>query len=191
PPLLASGAVLVDDPARRCPVDQAHQGAGALVDVPLAGAHRRVEALVQGLDGGAVAQVVGALLQRAPVALDLLLDVGHVRVRSSGRTAAYPTSHAGGRRTFVAVARAGARAAPPSRPTIARSTAVFAFWTAASRVAGLIREIVAAALFGTRGPINAFVIAFQVPNLLRSLVADSALSAAFVPVFTELEEKGR
>src|SRR5207302_9244925 len=79
----------------------------------------------------------------------------------------------------------------PARPTIARSTAVFAFWTAASRVAGLVREIVAAALFGTRGPINAFVIAFQVPNLLRSLVADSALSAAFVPVFTELEERGR
>ena len=35
------------------------------------------------------------------------------------------------------------------------------------------------------------MIAFQVPNLLRSLVADSALSAAFVPVFTELEEQGR
>ena len=35
------------------------------------------------------------------------------------------------------------------------------------------------------------MIAFQVPNLLRSLVADSALSAAFVPVFTQLEEQGR
>jgi putative peptidoglycan lipid II flippase len=91
----------------------------------------------------------------------------------------------------VAVARAGARSTPPARPTVGRSTAVFAFWTAASRVAGLAREIVAAALFGTRGSINAFVIAFQVPNLLRSLVADSALSAAFVPVFTELEERGR
>lgn len=60
-----------------------------------------------------------------------------------------------------------------------------------SRVAGLAREIAAAALFGTRGPINAFVIAFQAPNVLRSLVADSALSAAFVPVFTELQETGR
>ena len=35
------------------------------------------------------------------------------------------------------------------------------------------------------------MVAFKVPNLLRSLVADSALSAAFVPVFTELEEQGR
>lgn len=60
-----------------------------------------------------------------------------------------------------------------------------------SRVAGLAREILAAALFGTQGSINAFVVAFQVPNLVRSLVADSALSAAFVPVYTKLEEEGR
>ena len=60
-----------------------------------------------------------------------------------------------------------------------------------SRVAGLVREIVSAAIFGTSGAISAFVVAFNVPNLLRSLVADSALSAAFVPVFTELEEAGK
>jgi putative peptidoglycan lipid II flippase len=74
---------------------------------------------------------------------------------------------------------------------LGRSTAVFAFWTGISRVAGLVREIAAAAIFGTSGQISAFVVAFNVPNLLRSLVADSALSAAFVPVFTELEEQGR
>ena len=72
-----------------------------------------------------------------------------------------------------------------------RSTAIFAMWTAVSRVVGLVREIGAAALYGTKGPIAAFVVAFQVPNLLRSLVADAALSAAFVPVFTELDEQGR
>lgn len=72
-----------------------------------------------------------------------------------------------------------------------KSTAIFAAWTAVSRVAGLAREILTAALFGTRGSINAFTFAFQVPNLLRSLVADSALSAAFIPVFTELEERGK
>lgn len=58
-------------------------------------------------------------------------------------------------------------------------------------MAGLVREILAAALFGTVGAINAFVIAFQVPNLLRSLVADSAISAAMVPVYTQLQEEGR
>jgi putative peptidoglycan lipid II flippase len=87
----------------------------------------------------------------------------------------------------VSVDRAAAR--PPR--SLGRSTAIFAMWTGVSRVAGLAREILAAALFGTQGAINAFVIAFQVPNLLRSLVADSALSAAFVPVFTELQEQGR
>jgi putative peptidoglycan lipid II flippase len=74
---------------------------------------------------------------------------------------------------------------------LGRSTALFSFWTAVSRVAGLVREILAAALFGTVGAINAFVIAFQVPNLLRSLVADSAISAAMVPIYTQLQEEGR
>jgi putative peptidoglycan lipid II flippase len=82
------------------------------------------------------------------------------------------------------------RLGKPSRG-IGRSTAIFAFWTGISRIAGLAREILAAAIFGTQGSIAAFVIAFQVPNFLRSLVADSALSAAFLPVFTELEEQGR
>jgi putative peptidoglycan lipid II flippase len=74
---------------------------------------------------------------------------------------------------------------------VARNTAIFSVLTGVSRIAGLVREIVAAGYFGTRGPMSAFTIAFQVPNLLRSLVADAALSAAFVPVFTELLEKGR
>jgi putative peptidoglycan lipid II flippase len=58
-------------------------------------------------------------------------------------------------------------------------------------VAGLVREIVAAKYFGVTGPMSAFTIAFQVPNLMRALFADAALQAAFVPVFTELLEKGR
>jgi putative peptidoglycan lipid II flippase len=90
--------------------------------------------------------------------------------------------------TSVPVPRPRRRA---SGGRLGRSTAIFAFWTGVSRVAGLAREIVAAAIFGTGGAAAAFVIAFQVPNLLRSLVADSALSAAFVPVFTELDEQGR
>src|SRR4029453_16094669 len=58
------------------------------------------------------------------------------------------------------------------------------------RILGLVREIVAAYYFGAAGKINAFTVAFQVPNLVRSLVADAALSSAFVPVFSELLEKG-
>jgi putative peptidoglycan lipid II flippase len=69
---------------------------------------------------------------------------------------------------------------------IARSTAFFSAATALSRIAGLAREIVAAGYFGVKGPVSAFTIAFQVPNLVRALFADAALQPAFVPVFTDL-----
>ncbi|MDQ4048004.1 MAG: murein biosynthesis integral membrane protein MurJ [Actinomycetota bacterium] len=73
---------------------------------------------------------------------------------------------------------------------LARSTAFFSAATGLSRVLGLVREIVAARYFGVTGPMSAFTIAFQVPNLVRALFADAALQGAFVPVFTDLLEKG-
>jgi putative peptidoglycan lipid II flippase len=76
------------------------------------------------------------------------------------------------------------------RGRLGLSTAFFSIATAFSRVAGLVREIVAASYFGISGPMSAFTIAFQVPNLVRSLFADAAIQAAFVPVFTEELEKG-
>ena len=83
--------------------------------------------------------------------------------------------------------------APPQGPRrgVAVNTAIFSVLTGASRVAGLAREVLASSYFATRGPFSAFTIAFQVPNLLRMLVADQAISAAFVPVFTELLEQRR
>jgi putative peptidoglycan lipid II flippase len=84
----------------------------------------------------------------------------------------------------------------PDRPAastarrLAMSTALFSAATGLSRVLGLVREIVVANYFGARGPINAFTVAFQIPNLVRALVADAALTSAFVPVFSELLEKG-
>src|SRR3712207_6070464 len=74
---------------------------------------------------------------------------------------------------------------------LARNTVIFSVATGLSRVAGLAREIVASSYFATSGAFSAFTIAFQVPNLVRSLFADAALSAAFVPVFTELLEHGK
>jgi putative peptidoglycan lipid II flippase len=73
---------------------------------------------------------------------------------------------------------------------LGRSTAFFSIATAFSRVAGLVREIVAASYFGISGAMSAFTLAFQIPNLVRSLFADAAIQAAFVPVFTEELEKG-
>jgi len=82
----------------------------------------------------------------------------------------------------------GEQTEAPAR-RLALNTAIFSIATGLSRIAGLVREVVASSYFGTSGAFSAFTIAFQVPNLLRSLVADSALSAAFVPVFTELLEQ--
>src|SRR3954463_12095123 len=73
---------------------------------------------------------------------------------------------------------------------LAVSTVIFSLATGLSRVLGLVREVVAKNYFGVQGPVNAFQIAFLVPNTVRALVADSALSAAFVPVFSDLLEKG-
>jgi putative peptidoglycan lipid II flippase len=73
---------------------------------------------------------------------------------------------------------------------LARSTAAFSAATAVSRVLGLAREMVSAYFFGVSGLINAFTVAIQIPNLVRALVADAALSGAFVPVFSELLERG-
>ena len=53
-----------------------------------------------------------------------------------------------------------------------------------------MREVVAASYFGVSGAMSAFTIAFQFPNLIRALFADAALQGAFVPVFTELLERG-
>jgi putative peptidoglycan lipid II flippase len=82
----------------------------------------------------------------------------------------------------------------PGRPEharrLARNTAFFSVATGLSRVLGLVREVVAARYFGVTAAMSAFTIAFQVPNLIRALFADSALQGAFVPVFTELLERG-
>ncbi len=85
---------------------------------------------------------------------------------------------------------------PPAEPTrrtrrLARNTAIFSIATGLSRIAGLGREVIASSYFGTSGPFSAFTLAFQIPNLVRSLFADAALSAAFVPVFMEQLEHGR
>ena len=75
---------------------------------------------------------------------------------------------------------------------MAVSTALFAVATGASRLVGMLREAATAWIFTVQGEaINAFTVAYQIPNLIRSLVADAALGAAFVPIFNELLDEGR
>ncbi len=104
------------------------------------------------------------------------------------------------RRTIAALSASAeadaTEAAPPAPPgggsgPVARNTAIFAGATGISRVAGLAREISVASFFGTRPPFSAFTIANQVPTLISNLFANAALSAAFIPVFTDLLQKGR
>jgi putative peptidoglycan lipid II flippase len=84
---------------------------------------------------------------------------------------------------------------PPAAPAdrrrrLAASTATFGAATALSRIAGVVRESIAAGVLGSGPTLSAFNIAFNIPNLVRSVVADNAISGAFVPVFVELRERG-
>ena len=61
-----------------------------------------------------------------------------------------------------------------------------------SRILGVVREQVLAYLFGASNAMDAFNVAYRVPNLLRDLFAEGAMSAAFVPNFArELATKGK
>src|SRR5215203_5797079 len=77
---------------------------------------------------------------------------------------------------------------------LAKSAGLIGLATMASRLLGLVRETVLAAVFGasTSMQMDAFNIAFRIPNLLRDLFAEGAMTAAFVPTFTRtLTNDGR
>jgi putative peptidoglycan lipid II flippase len=67
---------------------------------------------------------------------------------------------------------------------IARSASVVSAAVLMSRVTGLVRESVMAALFGASQAYDAYVLGFRIPNLMRDLFAEGGLSSAFVPIFT-------
>ena len=76
--------------------------------------------------------------------------------------------------------------APPTAPdtALAGSAALIGAATMTSRVLGLGRNLVFASLFGASSAMDAFFVAFRIPNLMRDLFAEGAMSAAFVPTFT-------
>src|SRR3954469_9351799 len=77
-------------------------------------------------------------------------------------------------------------------PRLARSAGVFGVATIASRILGLAREQVMAYYFGAGDANDAFRVASRIPNLVRDLFAEGAMSAAFVPTFTrELSLHGK
>jgi len=77
----------------------------------------------------------------------------------------------------------------PAAKTGLRATLLISLATSASRVLGLVREQLFAMLLGAGYFADAFVVAFRIPNLLRDLFAEGALSAAFVPTFAQVEKE--
>ena len=69
--------------------------------------------------------------------------------------------------------------------TATRQVGIVGLAVMASRLLGLARDLIIAALFGASRSLDAFLIAFRIPNLLRDLFAEGALSTAFVTVFTQ------
>ena len=77
-----------------------------------------------------------------------------------------------------------------TRMALMRSTVAFSAMTLLSRIAGLARDMLQAALFGAGVAADAFVIAYRIPNFLRRIFAEGSFSQAFVPVLAELKASG-
>ena len=89
---------------------------------------------------------------------------------------------------FTIVAMAAGKRHPLLTDTVVTSAG-----TLTSRVLGFVRDMATAALFGlsTGGVLDALVVAFRIPNLFRALFGEGALTASFLPVFTEALEHSR
>src|SRR5579863_5725520 len=70
-----------------------------------------------------------------------------------------------------------------------RSVATVGSYTLVSRVFGFIRDVLTAAILGAGPVADAFFVAQRLPNLFRSLFAEGAFSAAFVPLYTTEQQK--
>src|SRR5215472_4095950 len=75
-----------------------------------------------------------------------------------------------------------------ARSSVARNAGIVSLAVMASRVLGLVRDQVFAIFFGAGLYYDAFLTAFRIPNLLRDLFAEGALSAAFVTTFTQVQQ---
>src|SRR3972149_6318933 len=72
---------------------------------------------------------------------------------------------------------------------LTRSAGTVSLGVMVSRVLGLVREQILAYLFPARTGLDAFYAAFRIPNLLRDMFGEGALSKAFVAIFSEIEKK--
>jgi putative peptidoglycan lipid II flippase len=83
-----------------------------------------------------------------------------------------------------------APASPPKKSTgLWRSTFVVSIMTMLSRIAGLVRDMIFLNMFGADRLMDAFLVAFKIPNFLRRLFAEGAFAQAFVPVLSEVKSQ--
>ena len=79
-----------------------------------------------------------------------------------------------------------------SQHKVGKSASIISACTLFSRILGFIRDMVLASLFGTSWLADAFFVAFRIPNFLRRLFGEGALSGAFIPIFSDyLTNKSR
>ena len=74
------------------------------------------------------------------------------------------------------------------RQSLLRSTSLVSIMTFISRMMGFARDMVLAYFFGTQPGMDAFFVAFRIPNFMRRLFAEGAFSQAFVPVLAEYQK---
>lgn len=72
--------------------------------------------------------------------------------------------------------------------SLLRSTSIVSLMTFLSRMMGFIRDMLVAQLFGAGAGMDAFLVAFRIPNFMRRLFAEGAFSQAFVPVLAEYQK---
>lgn len=78
---------------------------------------------------------------------------------------------------------------PAKSQSLLRSTSVVSAMTMISRIVGFMRDMVIAYLFGASAGMDAFLVAFKVPNFMRRLFAEGSFSQAFVPVLSEYQQQ--
>lgn len=76
----------------------------------------------------------------------------------------------------------------PKRQSLMRSTSLVSLMTFISRMAGFARDMIIAQMFGATAGMDAFYVAFRIPNFMRRLFAEGAFSQAFVPVLAEYQQ---
>src|ERR1700730_5554081 len=75
------------------------------------------------------------------------------------------------------------------KQSLLRSTSLVSLMTFMSRIMGFARDMVLAFYFGTQPGMDAFLVAFRIPNFMRRLFAEGAFSQAFVPVLSQYQKQ--